>query len=30
VSFDIVPELEESERGELGFGSTGLKWWDVK
>lgn len=25
VSFDIVPELEQSERGEGGFGSTGLK-----
>ncbi len=25
VSFDIVPELEESERGEGAFGSTGLK-----
>ena len=25
ISFDIVPELEESERGEGGFGSTGLK-----
>ena len=25
VTFDIVPELEPSERGEGGFGSTGLK-----
>lgn len=25
VSFDVVPELEESERGNGGFGSTGLK-----
>jgi deoxyuridine 5'-triphosphate nucleotidohydrolase len=25
ISFDIVPELEVSERGEGGFGSTGLK-----
>jgi dUTP pyrophosphatase len=25
ISFDVVPELEESERGEGGFGSTGLK-----
>jgi len=25
VSFDVVPELEASERGEGGFGSTGLK-----
>jgi len=25
ISFDVVPELEESDRGELGFGSTGLK-----
>jgi dUTP pyrophosphatase len=25
VSFDVVPELEQSERGEGGFGSTGLK-----
>ena len=25
VSFDVVPELESSERGEAGFGSTGLK-----
>ena len=25
VSFDVVPELESSERGEGGFGSTGLK-----
>jgi dUTP pyrophosphatase len=25
VSFDVVPELEQSDRGELGFGSTGLK-----
>jgi len=25
VSFDVVPELEESDRGEAGFGSTGLK-----
>ena len=25
ISFDIVPELESSERGEGGFGSTGLK-----
>jgi dUTPase len=25
VSFDIVPELEQSERGGGGFGSTGLK-----
>jgi dUTPase len=25
ISFDIVPELEISERGEAGFGSTGLK-----
>jgi hypothetical protein len=22
----VVPELESSERGEGGFGSTGLKW----
>jgi dUTP pyrophosphatase len=25
ISFDVVPELESSERGEGGFGSTGLK-----
>jgi dUTP pyrophosphatase len=25
VTFDVVPELEPSERGEGGFGSTGLK-----
>ena len=25
VSFDVVPELEQSERGEGGFGSTGIK-----
>jgi len=25
VSFDVVPELEQSERGEGAFGSTGLK-----
>jgi dUTPase len=25
ISFDIVPELEASDRGEAGFGSTGLK-----
>ena len=25
VSFEVVPELESSERGEGGFGSTGLK-----
>jgi len=25
VSFDVVPELEQSERGDGGFGSTGLK-----
>lgn len=25
VSFEVVPELEASERGEGGFGSTGLK-----
>lgn len=25
ISFDVVPELEQSDRGELGFGSTGLK-----
>jgi dUTPase len=25
ISFDIVPELEESERGDGGFGSTGIK-----
>jgi dUTP pyrophosphatase len=25
ISFDIVPELETSDRGEAGFGSTGLK-----
>lgn len=25
VSFDVVPELEQTERGEGGFGSTGLK-----
>ena len=25
VSFDVVPELEQSERGEGGFGSTGVK-----
>jgi dUTP pyrophosphatase len=25
VGFHVVPELEESERGEGGFGSTGLK-----
>lgn len=25
ISFDVVPELEVSERGEGGFGSTGLK-----
>jgi dUTP pyrophosphatase len=25
ISFDIVPELESSERGDGGFGSTGLK-----
>jgi len=25
MSFDVVPELEESERGEGAFGSTGLK-----
>ena len=25
ISFDVVPELEQSERGEKGFGSTGLK-----
>jgi dUTP pyrophosphatase len=25
ISFDVVPELETSERGEGGFGSTGLK-----
>lgn len=25
LSFDVVPELEQSERGEGGFGSTGLK-----
>jgi len=25
ISFDVVPELEQSERGEGGFGSTGLK-----
>jgi dUTP pyrophosphatase len=25
ITFDVVPELEESDRGELGFGSTGLK-----
>jgi len=25
ISFDVVPELEASDRGELGFGSTGLK-----
>jgi len=25
ISFDVVPELEQSDRGEAGFGSTGLK-----
>jgi dUTP pyrophosphatase len=25
ISFDVVPELEQSVRGEAGFGSTGLK-----
>ena len=25
ISFDVVPELEQSDRGESGFGSTGLK-----
>jgi dUTP pyrophosphatase len=25
ISFDIVPELEISERGDGGFGSTGIK-----
>ena len=25
ISFEVVPELESSERGEGGFGSTGLK-----
>ena len=25
ISFDVVPELESSDRGEGGFGSTGLK-----
>jgi len=25
ISFDVVPELEQSDRGEGGFGSTGLK-----
>lgn len=25
ISFDVVSELEQSERGEGGFGSTGLK-----
>jgi dUTP pyrophosphatase len=25
ISFDVVPELEQTERGEGGFGSTGLK-----
>lgn len=25
ISFDVVPELESSERGDGGFGSTGLK-----
>jgi len=25
ITFDVVPELEQSDRGELGFGSTGLK-----
>jgi len=25
ISFEVVPELEQSERGEGGFGSTGLK-----
>jgi dUTP pyrophosphatase len=25
ITFDVVPELEESDRGEAGFGSTGLK-----
>jgi dUTP pyrophosphatase len=25
ISFDVVPELEQSARGEGGFGSTGLK-----
>jgi len=25
TSFEVVPELESSERGERGFGSTGLK-----
>ena len=25
ISFDVVPELEQSERGDGGFGSTGLK-----
>jgi dUTP pyrophosphatase len=25
ISFDVVPELEKSDRGESGFGSTGLK-----
>jgi len=30
ISFDVVPELESSERGEGGFGSTGLKWVSAK
>jgi dUTP pyrophosphatase len=25
ISFEVVPELEASDRGEGGFGSTGLK-----
>ena len=25
ISFEVVPELDQSERGEGGFGSTGLK-----
>jgi dUTP pyrophosphatase len=25
ITFDVVPELEQSDRGEAGFGSTGLK-----
>jgi dUTP pyrophosphatase len=25
ISFEVVPELDQSDRGEGGFGSTGIK-----